>query len=326
MGPPVAALAGIGVLALYDEWRIGEGRGYLPLTLILTASWEAYIVAQYPGLRERLLPVLGAGTLVAVVGLVGPSRFGALKGSALWIKACTSIGLTTLLIGPACWSVAPVLAPANSMMPTAEPTSARGQGGGPGMSPMPPFGRELQNHEKLISLLRANRRDERIFLAAPSSMEVAPIIIQTGEPAISLGGFMGADPILSKEAFARLVRVGQVRFVMAGGGGPGGGPPVGGMPFPPGGLPGGMPFPPGGPPGFGNSEIMTWVREHGKPVDARLWKPEEPADTRKTDEEAGRPDGPGYGPMRMFRRLRGMAQLYDCKPEQGLIVPSPASR
>ncbi len=245
MGPAVAALAGIGVVALHDEWR-REGRGYLPLGLILTASWQAYLIGRYPELRCWLLPPLGVGTFAAIVGLIGARRLGAWRETVPWVGVATGIGLASVLIGPGCWSLAPVLVDGNGVMPAAEPspfTGHRDNGMPPGP---PPFAMEGKDQEKLIAFLRANHHGERIFVAAPSAMEVSGIIIHTGESAVSLGGFLGADPVLTKEEFARLVDDGQVRFVLLGG--PGMEPP------------GGMPFPPGGPGGPGNSELMTWVR------------------------------------------------------------------
>ena len=152
-----------------------------------------------------------------------------------------------------------------------------------------------------------------------SAMQVQSIIIQTGEPAIALGGFMGADPVLTKDKFIELVDQGQLRYVLADGPGLGGGFPsapdaADGFlcrragaetevlrypirtirnPFPP--APPGPDhfrvapadpegaFPPGGPLGGRNAEIMEWVRDHGKLVDAKLWRTnadEEPDDPR----------------------------------------------
>jgi len=323
MGPAVAALAGIGVVALHDEWR-REGRGYLPMALILTAAWQAYLIGQYADLRRWLLPPLGLGTLVGLIGLIGARRLAAYRGSIPWGELATGVGLVSILIGPACWSLTPVLAPGNGVMPAAEPSPFTGHRDG-GMPPgPPPFAMEGEGVEKLIAFLRTNRHGERIFVAAPSAMEVSPIIIRTGESAVSLGGFLGSDPVLTRDEFARLVEDGQVRFVLISG--PRGGPPGAGMPPPPGGMaggpPGGMPFPPGGPGGPGNSELLAWVREHGKVVPPNLWQEDKPDDDDEPRDSAGGPFGPGVGPAVMFRRMRRRAQLFDLNPGRGPLVPA----
>jgi 4-amino-4-deoxy-L-arabinose transferase-like glycosyltransferase len=179
-----------------------------------------------------------------------------------------------------------------------------------------------QDTEKLIDFLQANRHGERILVASMESMSVGPIIIKTGETAVALGGFMGGDKVLSEEEFVAMVKDGQVRFFLFGGpGGMGMGPPGGGLGsvlgafgLGGGGPPGGFGGPPGGPPDIGNREIRNWVREHGKVVDVKLWQNQEET---PPDPQPG-PPGPFGGP----RGMRMMRQLYDCRPELGLVTPS----
>lgn len=302
--PAVAALAGAGTVALWEESRRdGWRRALLPTALILTAAWQAYLICQSSAWRPWLLPLVLGGAGAGVLGLVALGR-----RSIAWAKVGTGVGLAALLIGPSTWSLAPVLAKGNPVIPVADPSALTGQA--QGMPPMPPFAMDGRDTGLLVAFLRANRHGERYFVAAPSCMEVGPVIIETGESAISLGGFMGADPVLSRDQFAALVAGGQLRFVLLGGG-PGGGGPPGGQPGP------------GGPMGPGNQEIITWVREHGKPVDPKLWRADEPSD----QEDAAPPlppaddTGPPTGPMPLFGRMRTMRRLYDCRPELGLVTP-----
>jgi hypothetical protein len=189
-----------------------------------------------------------------------------------------------------------------------------------GMPMMPPMEMDPRGTARLVEFLRNNRHGERFLMASPASIEAGPVIVATGEPAIALGGFMGLDPVVTEDEFAAMVKTGQLRFVMIG-------PGPGGMPFPPGGMrggPGGMPFPPGGMPGMpggpGNSKVMAWVREHGKVVDPKFWRAEE-ADERPPQAPAvDDKEDPFRGFMAMFGRMQRMAQLYDCRPEFGLIA------
>ena len=57
-----------------------------------------------------------------------------------------------------------------------------------------------------------------------NSKSAASIILATNDPVMSLGGFSGRDPILSVDQFAALVKSGQLRYVLLGGGGGGPGP------------------------------------------------------------------------------------------------------
>lgn len=88
---------------------------------------------------------------------------------------------------------------------------------------------------------------------------------------------------------------------------------------------------------MGNTEIVAWVREHGKVVPSKLWKVEKPTepDAEPDAEPAGPgPGGPGpdepgpgdpaFNPARMFRRMRAMTQIYDLRPELGIKeTPAP---
>src|SRR5206468_392129 len=74
------------------------------------------------------------------------------------------------------------------------------------------------------------------LVAVSDSNSASSIILATGKPVMSLGGFLGSDPILTVDQFAQLVKEGKVRYYLAGG--------MGG-------------------PGRGNSDIATWVRANG---------------------------------------------------------------
>jgi 4-amino-4-deoxy-L-arabinose transferase-like glycosyltransferase len=106
--------------------------------------------------------------------------------------------------------------------------------GGPGG-----FGQGGATEQALIDYLQANQGAATYLVATSNSNAAAPIILATGQPVMSLGGFLGSDPILSVQQFASLVQAGTVRFVLAGGG-----------------------------PGFGggSSGIMDWVQQHCAPV------------------------------------------------------------
>jgi 4-amino-4-deoxy-L-arabinose transferase-like glycosyltransferase len=329
MGPALATLAGAGVVALWQVWLRGGWRiGLFPLALLLTAAWQGWLISQYPELRYSLLPALlaiaGAGLAVLAVHRLLAGRW----KSVPWGKLGFAAGFAGMLIGPAAWSLAVVLVPGNAVMPAADPSPLIGRRDRmrPPMGP----GMETRGTDKLVDFLRANRREERILVAAAGSMEVAPIIIHTGEPAVALGGFMGADKVVTEEQFGALVQEGQVRFVLVDGGPPGGpggfgrgdGPrdgngvrgsppiPAGGPPMPAGGPPG-----MGGPGGRGNAEVIAWVRKNATPVDAKLWQFDEPPAPALDGGPPGRPGPPPGG----FGRGRGMRQLYDCRPELGWV-------
>jgi 4-amino-4-deoxy-L-arabinose transferase-like glycosyltransferase len=177
---------------------------------------------------------------------------------------------------------------------------------------VPPLAGDVKDTQRLVDFLISNRHDEQILVASLESMSVSGIIIVTGETAVALGGFMGADPAVTKADFVKMVQNGRLRFMIIGGF-PGGGPPrgQGRVALPP----GAAPFPPGGPPGHaGNREVIAWVRENGKLVDAKLWQtPEELERAAQNKDSTGQT--PPFDPRRR-------AELFDCRPELGLVNPT----
>ena len=70
-------------------------------------------------------------------------------------------------------------------------------------------------------------------------MNASSFEAEYGLSVMALGGFLGSDPANTPAHFAEQVALGEVRFVLVGGGGPGGGFPGGGGggPFPGGAVP-----------------------------------------------------------------------------------------
>ncbi len=153
LAPPVAALAGIGLTALWRDYHAalgGDGspwpavwRGWaLPLALVVTAVAQASIVAPYTASYGWLTPLVVGGCLLAAVALtlarlrlrvqLAPGVvLGAGRRASI---AATAVGMLSLLAAPAAWATASV---ANNngaaALPQAGPsTSPFGGPGGPG--------------------------------------------------------------------------------------------------------------------------------------------------------------------------------------------------
>jgi 4-amino-4-deoxy-L-arabinose transferase-like glycosyltransferase len=342
LGPALAVLAGIGLVAFWREWFDGSGWRCLlfPLAVLATTGWQAFVISRYPEVRRWLLPIVVGGASLGLLGLIVPLaakwlmglrrtdrssqaeifadaaieegsgiRENSIPGRRLFAefwriplrgvtaKAAAVLGLAALLVAPGYWSLTPLLRTGMAVMPSAGPALFPGR---PGREPFgpPPFEGDLRGNAKLVEFLRANRHGERFLVAAQQSMAVSPIIIATGEPAISLGGFMGADPVLTKEDFIRLVEEGQLRFVL--GGPPGRGPGGRGSWF---GGPDGPPRPGSRSPGAGvwPPDQTPPTGDGQPPAKDALPTRDRPNETRndQTAQKAagpGSPTGPPFGP------------------------------
>jgi 4-amino-4-deoxy-L-arabinose transferase-like glycosyltransferase len=138
-----------------------------------------------------------------------------------------------------------------ALPPVASASNGRGQGGPPSTGVIGNPDMTMNNNEKLINYLNANRDGAKFILATTSSQNASPIIIKTGEPVMALGGFMGSDRVLTLPQLQQDVRFNTVRFfLLDGSGGFGGG--RGGF-------------------GGGNSQLTNWVQNSCKVVDPSLW-------------------------------------------------------
>jgi len=280
MAPPLAALAGIALVEL-------RRRGWwLPVALAATAAWQAYIEAPYIGdlsaanWRLWLFCLLVAGTILGALGLLAPfARQPALRRGAL------AVALVALLATPAAWALSTVIGRGYSVSAPAA-TIALLAGPGELTELRPRFGGLTRDvpPEKLLPYLEAHHGSETYLMATANSRLAAPLIIASGQPVMAMGGFTGANPILSVEQLAALAGQGQLRYVLIAD------PDLIDRAFNA---------------GPAQAPLVDWVRAHGQPVDPAEWRgPPDPA-----------PQDPAPTPS--SRRRRGgfaQSELYDLRP------------
>jgi hypothetical protein len=305
----VAALVGIGAVALWKDYRSPGWHGWLlPFVLVSMAAVQAYVLFDYAVWRAWLIPAI-AGLCLVAAGILDLVRLKSHMRIGTYAVGAATAGILALLVAPAAWAAYDTLSSQGSGgLPAAgpRPIEAEGGPGGTGGPPGGPGGPGRGEADPvLLEYLQANKGSATYLVAGPSSMPLSPIILGTDEPVINLGGFMGRDPVFTTEELSGLVDEDAVRFFLvqdrecmeemraereaeqeASGGSAPQGPP------------------PGGPPGADN-EAVTWVQDNCEKVPEELWKsPEE-------DEEqgGGGPGGPG-GPGRV-------QALYDCSGTGG---------
>lgn len=229
LAPPLAALAGIGG---FELWR--RGPRHLAVGLGVTALWQGYIGASALGWDSWWL----AAPVIALLA----------GGATLWRdkRPPALIGALGLLVLPTAWTLSALFAPGNLTLPSASLVRwlGRDDGRGPILSR---DWRALTDDPKLATFLQNNRGKAGFLLAAPNALLAAPVIVRTGQAVMAFGGFLGTDPVIGIEAFARLVERGEVRYAVVGS-------------------------------TRRQSEFERWVVAHGRPVDPAAWRslPPEP--------------------------------------------------
>jgi 4-amino-4-deoxy-L-arabinose transferase-like glycosyltransferase len=201
LGPPLAALAGIGI---FELWR--RGPRHVALGLALTALWQGLVVGLALDWTALWLgfPI---AALVASAWLVWRG-----DRSAALLASVALLGL------PIAWALSAIFSPGNLTLPST--SLARWLGKNDGRGPvLSRDWRGLTDDPQLVKFLDEQGlgqrgSDARFLVATPNALLAAPLIIRTGRPVMGFGGYFGDDPVIDVEAFARLVERGDVRFAI----------------------------------------------------------------------------------------------------------------
>ena len=199
MAPAIAALVGAGLMLMWNSYRDSRWRGWLlPVALIIGAATELFIVSRYAEWSRWLTPLIGGITVIACVGLIILQFKRVVIASRMFVV----IGVLVLLVAPMAWS-ATVFLGGDAGLPFAGPEllSSQRRGNIPDMS-------------RLITYLEANRGGAKFLAATLNANSAAPIIIETGEAVMAMGGFGGRDNILTAPELAERVTNNEVRFFL----------------------------------------------------------------------------------------------------------------
>ncbi|QWU16775.1 Dolichyl-phosphate-mannose-protein mannosyltransferase [Paenibacillus sophorae] len=301
MAPPIAALTGAGFVKLWSLYRERTDwlSWLLPAAILATAGFEWYILNPY---KETI----GAGWSIGILagGIAAAGLLALFKITKKPLTRITAVaGLLVLLIGPLYWSLTPIAYGLNSMTPAAGPDSRSGMGGGMnrafgggsgegGMMGMPDGnmpdaadtqsgtsvqdganaqngtgaqsddgapdsrfgggqfgfgGSESENvNESLVAYLKEHNTGQEYLFATTNYSTGGPYIIE-GSKVVILNGFSGSDVVYTTDTLQALVESGKVKYFYISGGGMGGGR-------------------------EGNSELTTWITEHGTEVPSSEWQ------------------------------------------------------
>ena len=248
MAPAIAALFGIGVVTMWQDYRRGGWRGWLlPIALVATIAEQVYILSNYPTWGRWLIPLLvvlgGIAVGALLVARLASRVHLAAPGRRVLVPLLTA-GLLVLLVAPTVWAADPILTSTQADLLVAGPTQTTSFGGNFGGGQSANAGSEAA----LIHYLEAHQGTTKYLVAVLSSNEADAIILATNKPVMAMGGFSGSDPILMTSELAALVKSGQVKYFLLssfGGGGSGGG---------------------------SQSALVTWIEQHSTVVPSSQWQ------------------------------------------------------
>ncbi|GAB4538477.1 MAG: glycosyltransferase family 39 protein [Anaerolineales bacterium] len=196
--PPLAAMVGVGVAAL---WAWSDGRvwvtGLALASVGMTLAFQAFATYQYGEVSAWMFPaalLFGAGVMLA-----GWKR-----------RAALLMLLSAMLVVPAYWTLMTVASSANQNLPSAY--------GGVNQSPrMQNIQRDSNINQEMLDYLQANTQGMKYLLAVPSSQQGAQIVLATGRPVLYMGGFGGQDDVVAVDDLRQLIADGELRYILYGG-------------------------------------------------------------------------------------------------------------
>jgi 4-amino-4-deoxy-L-arabinose transferase-like glycosyltransferase len=248
MAPAIAALFGIGVVTMWQDYRRGGWRGWLlPIALVATVAEQVSILSQYPTWGQWLIPplvvlgVIAVGTLL--IARIAPRLHLRAPGRRFLVPALTA-GVLVLLLAPTAWAAIPILTSTQADTLVAGPTQTTSFGGNAGGGQSA----NASSDAALMRYLEAHQGTAKFLVAVPSSKGADAIILATNKPVMTLGGFSGSDPILTTSQLAALVKSGQVKYFLINGSGGGGAG------------------------GSGQSALTTWITQNCKVVPSSQWQ------------------------------------------------------
>jgi 4-amino-4-deoxy-L-arabinose transferase-like glycosyltransferase len=236
LAPAVAALCGAGAVAMWG-WARGSWAGVVALAgaVVVTAEVAVMLLARTPDYAPYLRTVIPVAAVVAVLGIValraGPRRFAAVAAVAAAIAVSA---------GPAAYAVTTAGRSLNGNNVLAGPASATGMGGGPGGGGGGRGGMGGGSvSAETIAYLEAHQGSAKYLVAVTGSQTSASIIIATGKPVVTIGGFNGQDPAPTVAQLAAMVKKGELKYVVL---------------------------------SDQSSELGAWVKAHGTVVSGSLYK------------------------------------------------------
>lgn len=197
LAPPIAALSSAGLVTWAGDLQAGRRSGWLlPFAIALTTGATFFFLGYYPGFGWLAWTLLGLGILTVLVVVLFVSRLG--EGATLLL------GLPALLLVPLIWSTTPMWQGGDVILPYAGPEVVA-WAGERGL---------IKDYEPLASFLSERYAGETFLAATQNAVVAAPLQLMTGRPVMAMGGFTGADPIMTIEKLAQYIADGKVRFIL----------------------------------------------------------------------------------------------------------------
>lgn len=263
LAPPIAALTGIGIVALWEMYKEGGWKAwFLPLALLANGSVQLLMQSYFYSsssivkvLMALLIALCFASSLVLAAMNLVPRKKAAGESESedtrpgigfKLKKVLVSLAVAGLMITPAAGSAAAMFYAVNGSMPAAGlellPASLTVSQKTDAAKNINRNSTQKDSTADLVSFLNKHQVNGKSQIVVSSANTAENLTINTDLYVGSLSGFMGNETVMSLDRFKQLVKSGEIRYVMADG------------------------STRDDHPNASNSEIMTWVKENGRLV------------------------------------------------------------
>lgn len=267
LAPPIAALTGIGITVMWDLYKEGGWKSWLlPAALLANGAVQLLMLTYFMSsssivtvlLALLIILCFGSSLILIIANFIKKKDPDSELKIVKYKKALLSLALTGLLITPFVGSAAVLFYPLNSSFPAAGLELLSGSSNKE-MGMNTASDSKNSGNSKLIQFLLKNKTENQKYLLVVSNANSASeIIVQTGEPVMAIGGFLGSDKSITLDQFKTLVKKGEIRYVMTGGNGGG---------------------------GSSSTEIMNWVQQNGTLVSSSEYSNSTQMNTSQADNQ-----------------------------------------
>lgn len=203
LAAPIAALAalGFGFVFFADgtrKWVVMVGLGAVVCNSFFQTLYQSYY-SDWEGWLIVMIP------LITITGSLGYLVSLKLKKQQMLQRVAVVTILIGIVIGPFTWSLIPMLYGEDATLAQATPKTT---------ITTTSLNQISENTKQIAAYLVANQGEATYLVAAQSSHDVSDIIIETGKPAMALGGFSGNDNAMTLDAFKALVKEGKVKYYL----------------------------------------------------------------------------------------------------------------
>lgn len=211
MTPALAAMTAIGLTSMWKLYRSGRISGYLlPAALALNSFTQSFLImgnGAWSGCLARA--VINAGLYMVAMLILLRIFVNHRKEPSGHASLFVVFAIVLLFAAPAVWSASPIIFGERAEDPVAVPHSFINTS-----VAQPNHVKQVAYENSMIGYMVKHNKGSKYLSAVQNAADAESMILRTGMPVMSIGGYSGNDPILSLNNFEKIMQKGTVSFFL----------------------------------------------------------------------------------------------------------------